>query len=226
MLATPEALAEVLFGPDAVVEGAAAGTTLIDMSTIGPDNVVDLAAKLPETLELVDAPVLGSVSNAIEGSLEIFVGATDAAFERWKEVLSALGTPLLLGPAGAGASMKLVANSTLAGLQGLIGEALALADAFGLDQERVIDALLPSPIGTALSRKLDKIRTDRYTPSFRLALMLKDMRLVLEAAERRRVRLELAPASARWLEDAERDGKGDLDYSSMIAEIRRRPAAA
>jgi 3-hydroxyisobutyrate dehydrogenase len=226
MLATPETLFEVLFGPDGVVEGIDAGTTAIDMSTIGPDNVFDVAGKLPEGVELVDAPVLGSVSNAVDGTLEIFVGATEAAFARWKGVLGAMGTPLLLGPGGAGAAMKLVANSTLAGLQGLIGEALALADAFHLDQEKVIEALLPSPIGTALSRKLDKIRTNSYTPSFRLALMLKDMHLVLDAAERRGLRLDLARASARWIEEAERDGLGDLDYSAVIAEIRGRRAAA
>ena len=220
MLATPEALSEVLFGPEGIGPGLNPGVTLIEMSTVGPDVVLDVAARLPPGVEVIDAPVLGSVSNAVEGTLQIFVGGTEGSFARWREVLSPMGTPIHLGPTGAGAAMKLVANSTLAGLMGLIGEALVLADAFGLQQEPVIEALLRSPIGPALSRKLDKIRSGDYAPSFRLALMLKDLRLVLNAAARRGVDLELAPAAARWTEEAERQGLGERDYSAVIARIR------
>jgi 3-hydroxyisobutyrate dehydrogenase-like beta-hydroxyacid dehydrogenase len=182
MLATPAALSEVLFGDHGVSAGMQPGTTLIDMSTVGPDHVLEVAARLPEGVELVDAPVLGGVANAVDGSLQIFVGASQASFARCRELLAPMGTPIHLGPTGAGAAMKLVANATLAGLMGLVGEALALADGFGLDQQRVIAALLDSPIGPALSRKLDRIESDRYVASFRLSLMGKDMGLVLEAA--------------------------------------------
>jgi 3-hydroxyisobutyrate dehydrogenase/2-hydroxy-3-oxopropionate reductase len=185
MLATPDALSEVLFGDQGVTTGIEPGTTLIDMSTVGPDYVLEVAARLPDGVEFIDAPVLGSVANAEDGSLQIFVGATEASFARCKELLAPMGTPIHLGPTGAGAAMKLVANSTLAGLMSLIGEALALADGFGLEQDRVIPALLDSPIGPALSRKLDKIEGDHYTPSFKLSLMRKDLSLVLDAAQRR-----------------------------------------
>jgi 3-hydroxyisobutyrate dehydrogenase-like beta-hydroxyacid dehydrogenase len=60
-----------------------------------------------------------------------------------RELLAPLGTPIHLGPTGAGAGMKLVAKATLAGLMGLVGE--ALADGVGLQQQRVIAALLDSP---------------------------------------------------------------------------------
>lgn len=225
MLATPEALSEVLFGDQGVTSGMQPGTTLIDMSTVGPDHVQEVAARLPDGVAFVDAPVLGSVANAEDGSLQIFVGGSQAAFTSCRELLAPMGTPIHLGPTGAGASMKLVANATLAGLMGLIGEALALAGGFNLDQGRVIQALLDSPIGPALSRKLDKIQGDHYTPSFKLSLMGKDMGLVLDGAQRRGVdELKLVQDAAWWIRQAEQQGLGGLDYSVVVAHIRGRTA--
>jgi 3-hydroxyisobutyrate dehydrogenase-like beta-hydroxyacid dehydrogenase len=222
MLATPDAVSEVLFGPDGVASGIASGAALIEMSTIGPDHLAEVGARLPEGVELIDAPVLGSVSNAADGTLKIFVGGSDEAFARWRDLLSPIGTPVHLGPTGAGAAMKLVANSTLAGLMSLAGEALALGDGFGLDQQRVVSALLDSPIGPALERKLDKIEADRYDPSFRLSLMLKDMLLVRDAAQRRDVELRVVEGATRWIEEAQQDGLGGCDYSAVVAEVRGR----
>jgi 3-hydroxyisobutyrate dehydrogenase len=224
MLATPAALSEVLFGDEGVTGGIEPGTTLIDMSTVGPDHGLEVAARLPDGVGFIDAPVLGGVANAVDGTLKIFVGGSEAAFAGCRELLAPMGTPIHLGPTGAGAAMKLVANATLAGLMGLIGEALALADGFDLDQRRVIPALLDSPIGPALSRKLDKIEDDHYTPSFRLALMGKDMRLVLDAARRRGVDLKLVQDAARWIEQADQHGLGGYDYAAVVAQIRGRKA--
>jgi 3-hydroxyisobutyrate dehydrogenase-like beta-hydroxyacid dehydrogenase len=221
MLATPDAVSEVVFGPQGVVAGIAPGTPLIDMSTIGPDHLADVRTRVPGGVEVIDVPVLGSVSNAVDGTLKLFFGGSADAFARWRDVLAPLGTPVHIGPAGAGAAMKLVANSTLAGLMSLTGEALALADGFGLDRERTLSVLLDSPIGPAMSRKLDKIERNHYAPSFALALMLKDMRLVTDAAQRRQVELRLVAAAARWIEEAEQHGLGGCDYSAVVAEITR-----
>ena len=224
MLSGPEALSEVLFGTDGVASGIAPGAALIDMSTVGPDHILDVARRMPDGIEVIDAPVLGSVSNAEDGTLRIFVGGSDEAFGRVSDVLAPMGTPVHLGPAGHGAAMKLVANSTLAGLMSLIGEALALADGFGLDQKKAVRSLLDSPIGPALSRKVDKIESDRYAPSFTLSLMSKDMRLILEAARRRGVDLKVIADSGGWVDRARDAGLGDLDYSAVVAHIRGRKA--
>ena len=224
-LATPDALSEVLLGEDGASSGIEPGATLIDMSTIGRDHVLEVAGRLPQGVELIDAPVLGSVSNAVDGTLKIFVGGSEESFARWKDLLATMGTPIHAGPTGAGAAMKLVANSTLAGLMSLIGEALALADGFRLDQGTVVPVLLDSPIGPAMSRKLDKIERDHYTPSFKLSLMLKDMRLVLDAAARRGVELKLGQGATQWIDQAEQQGLGDYDYSAVVAHIRHRKAS-
>ncbi len=128
MLADPAAVEEVVSAAD-----LGAGTTLVEMSTIGPDAARALAAGLPEGVDMLDAPVLGSIPQATEGTLKIFVGGDAEVFERRRPVLEAMGTPRHLGPLGAGAAMKLVANSTLGALMTGLAEALALADGLGLD---------------------------------------------------------------------------------------------
>jgi 3-hydroxyisobutyrate dehydrogenase-like beta-hydroxyacid dehydrogenase len=78
------------------------------------------------------------------------------------------------------------------------------------------------PLAPALSRKLDKIRSDQYVPSFTLSLMRKDVRLVTEAARRRHVELRVVAGATRWIEEAEQHGLGGCDYSAVVAQIRRR----
>jgi len=220
MLATPDAVDEVVLGTEGALAGLDGSGTLIDMSTVGLDYVTQLRARLPESVELVDAPVLGSVSNAKDGSLKVFIGGTEDAFEQWSRVLEPIGKPMHIGPLGSGQAMKLVANSALAGLMSLTGETLALADALGLAQDNAIAGLLESPLGPAMKRKIDKIESDNYTPSFKLELMLKDMRLVDEHAAKRNVDLKLIPGAQEWITRANEHGYGGYDYSSVVSEIR------
>ncbi|HET7722585.1 MAG TPA: NAD(P)-dependent oxidoreductase, partial [Acidimicrobiales bacterium] len=199
--------------------------TLIEMSTIGPDAVRSLAARLPEGVDVLDAPVLGSIPQATEGTLKIFVGGGAEVFEAQRLVLEAMGTPRHLGPLGAGAAMKLVANSTLGALMTGLAEALALADGLGLEESDVLDILSESPIGVTTKGKRPLIESGVYPPNFTLALAAKDLRLVMEAAEAAGVELRVAAAARSWLERADEHGLGDLDYSAVIADVRGRPAS-
>jgi 3-hydroxyisobutyrate dehydrogenase-like beta-hydroxyacid dehydrogenase len=225
MLADPEALEEVVFGADGLAEGLPDGATLIEMSTVGPDAVAEVAARMPRGIEVLDAPVLGTVPQAESGTLKVFVGASDEAFERSRPLLETLGTVFHLGPPGAGAAMKLVVNSTLGALMSALGEALALADAFGLDERTVLDILSESAIGVTAKSKRRFIESGRYPPNFKLHLAAKDLRLVTDAASRRGVDTRVAESALAWLEDADAAELGDLDYSAVIAQVRGRPAS-
>src|SRR5919204_1742371 len=132
MVADPKALAAVTEGPDGVAAGVGEETTVIQMSTVGPEAVERLAAFLPG--RLLDSPVLGSISEVEAGTLKVFVGGPDELVERWQPLLSTFGTVLHVGPVGAGTAAKLVANTTLIGVIGVLGEALSLADALGLSR--------------------------------------------------------------------------------------------
>jgi len=235
MLATPDALEAVVFGPgggrnaigtsrDATGGGLASGlrtgATLIEMSTVGPVAVRELAERLPDGVEVLDAPVLGSVPQATDGSLKIFVGGADEVFERWRPVLEVLGRPVRFGPLGSGAAMKLVANSTLGAVMSAVGEALALADGLGLNQALVLDTLAESPVGATVSSKRPLIESGEYQPNFALALAAKDLRLVDEAARRVGIDAWVAAAARAHFDDAHRAGLGELDYSAVIAHVR------
>lgn len=224
MLADPAAVEAVVLGEEGIAAGLPEGTALLEMSTIGPDAVRAIRERLPERLDLLDAPVLGSTPQAEEGSLQIFVGADEALFARWGPVLEAMGTPRRVGPLGAGAAMKLVVNSTLGALQSAVGEALALADALGLDEAATLDVLEGSAIGATVRSKRDKIASGSYPANFTVALAEKDLRLVAETAEAHGAELRLSPAVRAWYREAIEAGFGELDYSAVIARIRGREA--
>ncbi len=224
MLADPDALDAVLFGPDGLAEALHEGATLIDMSTVGTEAVRRVAERPPLGVTMLDGPVLGTLPHAEEGQLKIFVGGDPEVFEQWRSVLEVMGTPALLGPLGSGASMKLVVNSTLGAVVSAIGEALALADALGLEERAALDVLADSVIGAGVTRARPSIESGTYLPRFKLALARKDLGLVTDAARRTGLDLRVASAASDWLQSAVDEGLGELDYTAVVAHVRGREA--
>jgi 3-hydroxyisobutyrate dehydrogenase/2-hydroxy-3-oxopropionate reductase len=225
MLSDPVALREVVFGPNGAAQGISRGSALIEMSTVGPHAVREVAARLPDGVSMIDAPVLGSVPQARDGILKVFVGGSKPDFDRWAPVLQAMGTPTWMGELGAGASTKLVVNSSLMVLMTGLAEALALADRLGLEESRVLDVLADSPIGVPARGKRPFIESGRYPPNFKIALARKDASLVVETADALGLDLPLAQAAQSWMAAADDAGLGELDYSAVIAQARGRLAS-
>jgi 3-hydroxyisobutyrate dehydrogenase-like beta-hydroxyacid dehydrogenase len=219
MVADPSALRAVTEGPDGVAAGAENPVTVIEMSTVGPPAVADLAAILPTAAELLDAPVLGSLPEAESGSLTIFVGGPAPLVERWTPLLSALGSPLHVGPLGAGAAAKLVANFTLFGALGVLGEGLSLARGLGLSSDAAFEVLATTPLATQAERRRGSVETGDYPARFSLSLALKDVDLITDTAAQSGVELRLGAATRTWLADAADAGWGDSDYSALLARI-------
>ncbi len=216
MVADPAALAAVTDGPDGILAGAASGTALLQMATVGPEPVLALAERMPAGVDLVDCPVLGSISEAIGGTLAVFVGGDP---ERARPVLSSLGRVVPVGPIGAGSAAKLVANSTLFGVLGVLGEAVALGDGLGLPREATWEVLGASPLAAQAERRRGPLEAGDPPLRFTLSLAAKDAGLVAEAAAGAGLTLPLAAAAQGWLRDAIADGRGDDDYSSILAYI-------
>jgi len=219
MLATPEALEQVLFGTAGLVPALSPGQVLIDMSTVGPDEIRAVAARMPEGISLVDAPVRGSVPQATSGRLDIFVGARDEDFERVRPILESLGSVRHTGGQGSGAAMKLVANLALGAAIVTLGEALSLGESLTLDRNMLLDALADSPIGPIVAAKRANIESRQFAPSFKLQLAAKDLRLVIEAAAARGRDLKQAQANRVWLDEAAEHGAADLDFSAVVLTI-------
>lgn len=219
MVSDPSALRAVTEGPDGVAAGAGRGTTVIEMSTVGPAAVARLASVLPDGVGLLDAPVLGSLSEVESGALTIFIGGPAALAERWTALLATLGTPLHVGQLGAGAAAKLVANSTLLGVLGVLGEAVALADGLGLSRAATHQVLAVSPLAAQAQRRLPAVESGQYPLRFALSLARKDAALVADAAAGAGAQMRLAAAALAWLADAEAAGKGQQDYTAVLGHI-------
>lgn len=224
MLATPEALDDVLFGRDGIASALSAGQTWIDMSTVGPDAFLSARARMPSGVAAVDAPVRGSTPEASEGRLHVYVGADDEEFERVRAVLEVFGDVHRVGGPGAGAAMKLVVNTTLAASMVAVGEALSLGRTFGLESSVILDVLADSPVGPTLRAKRANIEAGSYPPNFKLSLAAKDMRLAVEAATRASAPLKTAESVRVWLDEAAEHGAADLDFSAVVATILGLPA--
>jgi 3-hydroxyisobutyrate dehydrogenase-like beta-hydroxyacid dehydrogenase len=216
MLANPDALREVTPG---IAAGVTDASTVIEMSTVGPAAVHELRVALHPEVGLLDAPVLGSLSEAESGSLHIFVGGNPMLFALWAPLLADLGNPIHAGPLCAGAAAKLVANSTLFGTLGVLGEALALADALGLDREAAFDVLAATPLADQAERRRPGIESGEFPPRFPLRLARKDADLVSGASD---AELRLADAARSWLVEADDGSWGEQDYSSLLAWILKR----
>jgi len=219
MLAHPEALWAVVEGPNGIAVGCDDATTMIEMSTVGPATVSRLATLLPPGTGLLDVPVLGSLLEVEAGALRIFVGGPEPLVEHWTPVLSALGSPLHVGPLGSGAAAKLVVNSTLFGAVSVLGEAVALAQGLGLSKETTFDVLATSSIAGQAERRREAIETGEYPKRFPLSLGLKDADLIAEAAAASGVDLRVAAAARSWLAEANEAGWGDRDYAEVLAWI-------
>ncbi len=219
MLATPEALEQVLFGTAGLVPALSPGQVLIDMSTVGLDEIRSVAARMPQGVSLVDAPVRGSLPQATSGRLDIFVGATDENYERVRPILESLGSARHVGGQGSGAAMKLVANLVLGAAIVTLGEALSLGESLELKRNMLLDALADSPIGPIVAAKRANVESGQFAPSFKLQLAAKDLRLVVEAAAARGRELKQAQANRAWLNEAAEHGAADLDFSAVVATI-------
>jgi 3-hydroxyisobutyrate dehydrogenase-like beta-hydroxyacid dehydrogenase len=215
MVSDPEALRAVSERGVGIAAGASSAT-VIEMSTVGPDAIARLASLLPADTGLLDAPVLGSLDEAESGALVIFVGGPAQLVERWTPLLSVLGTPIHVGPLGAGAAAKLVANSTLFGLLGVLGEALILAERLGLSQEAAFGVLARTPLASQAERRRSAIESGEYPCRFSLSLARKDADLIAEAAAAWGVDLPLADVQRGRFKQAERAGWGDRDYSALL----------
>jgi len=219
MLADPDALRSVTEGDDGLLTGLRDGSVLVEMSTVGPQAIAQLSEQMPARASLLDVPVLGSLPQAESGTLKLFAGGDDAAFERVVPLLEALGEPLRTGPLGSGAAAKLVANATLVGTIALLGETLALADALGLSRETIWEVLAATPLDAQAERRRPAVDSGEYPPRFRLSLGLKDAELVRAAGAEAGLELPALDAARAHLAAAEAAGLGNEDYSAVLRHI-------
>jgi 3-hydroxyisobutyrate dehydrogenase len=183
---TPDAEA-VILGENGIIKGIKTGNLVIDCSTISPMVTRHLAAKLAELgAAMLDAPVSGGSEGAAQGTLSIMVGGEAKDFERALPVFQAMGKKIThVGAVGAGQTVKLVNQILVVGNALAMCEALLFAQAGGVDLAKTLDAVSAGAAGSwMLSNRGPQILRRDWRPGFTIDLQQKDIRLVLEAADK------------------------------------------
>jgi 3-hydroxyisobutyrate dehydrogenase len=219
---TPDVEA-VLFGADGVAAGAAAGTLVIDCSTIDPAASRGFAARLAaQGIGFVDAPVTGGSEGARNATLAILVGGEPADVERARPILAAIGRTIThFGPVGAGQAAKAVNQVILAGTYLGVAEGLVLAIKAGLDPEQVVAALSTGAAQSwVLANRSGRMLANDYPLGFRVALHLKDLGIALGMARETGTALPVAALAAQLEAGLVAGGHADDDMSALARTIR------
>ncbi len=176
---------EVCFGTNGLADSAAPGLILIDMSTISPVASQQIAARLAaKGIKMLDAPVSGGPWRAQSGTLTIMVGGEAETFEQAKGVLSAMGSPVLVGGNGLGEVVKLV-NNIIIGVSAIgIVEAFTFGVKAGANAETLREVLLTATSGSYLMDKWipQNLLKNDFSTGFASELMHKDLTAALGAA--------------------------------------------
>lgn len=183
---TPD-VEQVILSEGGVIHGARPGSLVIDMSTISPQATQRIAARLAERhIHMLDAPVSGGSEGAARGTLSIMVGGDAAQFERALPVFQAMGKTIThLGSIGAGQTTKLVNQILVVGHALAMSEALLFAQAGGVDLHKALEAVASGAAGSwMLSNRGPQILARDWRPGFTIDLQQKDIRLVLQEADR------------------------------------------
>jgi 3-hydroxyisobutyrate dehydrogenase-like beta-hydroxyacid dehydrogenase len=218
-LADPAAVDSVYFGADGLLDRVRAGAVLVDLSTGSPTLARRIAAAARERgAAFLDAPVAGSIKAATDGQLGIMVGGDRAAFERCEAVFTAIGkAAFYLGESGNGATMKLVSNAILATMVQALAEGVALGEKAGLDPADIFAVLgTSSAAAPVVAAKAATVTERAYLPAaFTLALMQKDLWLVLGLANELQVPMPATAIAHDMVLAANATGKSELDFSAV-----------
>lgn len=228
MVGDEKAAEDACFGEHGLAAGLGAESLVVMTSTLGPDKVLDLAARVGDRgAGFLDAPVSGTPAAVVEGQLLVMVGGRTEDLERGRDVLECFaGSVVHLGPVGAGSTMKLVVNSLVFAVAEGISESLVLAERCGIDPQAAYEVLLRSAVANPMMRHRRELylRPGSVDPAFALTLAEKDLRLVEELASRVGAPVPQASLNRSLMADAIAAGLGGDDLSALAVRLRQRAA--
>lgn len=220
---TPD-VESVIFGESGITSGARAGAVIVDMSTISPTATQSFAARLAKLdIEMLDAPVSGGETGAINATLSIMVGGKTPVFEQIKPLFECMGKNIVhIGGNGAGQVAKSCNQIVVAVTIEAVAEALTFARKNGVDPARVRDALMGGFAGSKIMDVHGKRMLDNdFKPGFKVGLHQKDMRIVMETAHQLGVALPAAAIVTQHLNALMGTDDADLDSAAVVKVIER-----
>ena len=220
-LTNDAAVQSVYRDPKGILAGARPGTVVLEMSTVSPDTSRELhkqAARLG--VDVMDVAISGSTPAAEQGALTLLAGGDAELFFAAQPIFDAIARQyFLLGPSGAGTTMKLVVNTLLGVGMQAIAEAVVLGESAGLNRKLLLDVLSKTAVvAPAHVGKLARVERNDYSPQFPLSLMNKDFQLILSTAARGNVPMPATEAAFRVNADELAKGE-DPDFSAVMRRM-------
>lgn len=223
-LADDAAVRAAYLGADGLVAGLRAGTVVADTSTVDPATIRALGDDVARVgATLIDTPVSGSVSSVQSGKLLVMAGGDEAALARAQPVLAAFASRVIsLGPLGSGATMKLVVNSMVHGLNAALAEALVLAEKAGVVRSAAYEVIASSAVAApfVLYKRAAYENPDDTPVAFALDLVAKDLDLAATLAARVGADVPQLVTNRAVVQRAIDAGLGQADLSALATLLR------
>jgi 2-hydroxy-3-oxopropionate reductase len=208
----------VILGENGVLEGASAGSVVIDMSSIAPSVSRKIGARCEaKGVDFLDAPVSGGEAGAISGQLAIMAGGKRDVFTRAEILFQALGKSYVLcGGHGSGNTVKLANQIVVAANIEAVSEALVFARKAGVDPQIAFEAIRGGLAGSkVLEAKAPMMIAGNREPGFRLRLHQKDLANALTTAKEEAIPLPVTALLQQIVTALVVNGSGDLDHSAI-----------
>ena len=220
VLADDAAVLDVCLGDDGVLAALEPDAVLANVSTVSPDTARRLAQEGPQG-RVLDTPVMGSPAMIIGGLGRFLIGGPAAAISALEPVWDDLGSGYThCGPAGSGATMKILANSLLITGVAAVAEAIATARRQGISDEFLRTLLADSPVlSLASNLRLDSLLNPAHPGWFSPALARKDLRLAIDLADEAGVGVRIGPATDTLLTTVIDSGKEWPDFAAVIEAL-------
>ncbi len=224
MVSNTSALQSVTGGPNGLLTGLRQGAIFIDMSTVSPAVIRELAAQVvSKGAQMLDAPVSGSVITLEEGKLSIMAGGDRAAFDRVQPILQDIGPKVThVGGNGMAVSMKIAINLSLAVQMLAFSEGVLLAEKSGIARETAVEVLLNSVIASPMVKYRGPFALGMPDEAwFNVDMMQKDMLLALEMGKQFAVPLPTTAVTNEMLTTARGMGLAEKDFAVLFETLAR-----
>ena len=218
-----DAVKEVSFGKNGIIQGRHSNLTVADMSTINPIISREISSEFKKNeIEMLDIPVMGGPNVAINGKLVLMAAGDMKTFEKYKKVLDAIAHKVFyLGKSGTAHAIKLTMNLQIAMLALSISEGITLARGASVDPKIFLDILNETYFKTGMSEnKAYKMIQNEFTPTFTLENLKKDLKTINDTARSFGISLPMTTSAEQVYQLALDKGFGDLDYTGILAYLK------
>ena len=219
-----DAVREISFQKNGIIEGKHDKMIVADMSTIDPSESKNISKEFLENkIEKLDIPVMGGPNVAISGDLVMMASGNKDSFNQCKKVFDTIANKVFfLGDSGVAHSIKLAMNLQITMLALALSEGITLVKESKVDPKVFLEILNSTYFKTGMSeKKAYKMIDGKYNVTFTLANLKKDINTMMDASKSLGIELPMTKKAQEVYGNAVKEGFGEMDYTGIIEYIKK-----